>query len=174
MTISHSSVSQHIWDYRHIDSDSISSPVDKKRFIYTNTYADGSGNNQMQDMVRYEATVGVGEGTEDTYDLAGGVLDAFGNTITFATIKKILLINNSTTSGEDIRLGGPIAGTTGNLITSIFGDVTGGVTVKAGGSVSIEAPLIGYAVTGGSADVLVVSNEGTGSITYQLLIGGTR
>ena len=174
MTVSHTSTSYHIWEYQHTDADSISTPSDIKRFLVANSYTDGSGNNQMQDMVRFEATVSIGEGNEATYDLAGGVLDVFGNTITFATVKKILLINNSTTSGEDIRLGGPVAGTTGNLITSIFGDVTGGATAKAGGVINIEAPLTGYAVTGGSADVLVVSNEGTGDITYQLLIGGTR
>jgi len=174
MTVSHTSKTTTIWDYTHTDTDNISDPTDKKLYIISNSYADGSGNNQMQDMFRIEVTISPGGDNEDSYDLAGGVVDAFGNTLTFATIKKLILLNTATVSGDDLRLGGLVSGTTGSLITDLFGAVDGGVTVKAGGSVNIEAPLTGYTVTGGSADILAISNDGVNDVTYQLLIGGTR
>ena len=174
MAVSHESKSYHTWDYQHSDGDNISTPIDNKRYVVPFSYTDGSGDNQMQDMIRVEATVSIGEGNEVTYDLAGGVTDAFGNTITFATIKKIMIYNKATSSGEDLRIGGPTTGTTGALITDLFGDITGGINLRAGGVFSLETPLTGWTVTGGSADVLVISNEGTADITYELLIGGTR
>lgn len=175
MTVEHTSKILTIWDFNHKDTDDISTPSDTKRFIISQDIADGSGDDQMQDMFRVQASVSPGEGNEDTYDLAGGVTDAFGNTLEFATVKRILIYNTATTAGEDLTVGGPTGGTTGALITDVFdGDNDSRVKIRAGGVLDLWTRLTGYTVTGGSADVLVIKNIGVAAITYQLLIGGTR
>src|SRR5690606_13677778 len=129
--------------------------------------------NEAQDQYRIQATVSTRE--EDAYDLAGGVSDVFGNTLTFATIKQILVYNRSTTDGDDLIVGGNGSPTTGALITDLFpGGTDAGIKVLAGGFFVIAAPYTGYAVTGGSADILRIYNDGVGAITYDLIVKGTR
>lgn len=175
MTVAYSGQFQIIDKWTHTDNNNISVPTDQQRYIFTKTFTDGSGDDQNQDQFHGQRTVSPGEGNDDLLDLAGVLTDAFGNTLTFATIKKIILINNATTAGEDLRLGGPSAGTTGSLISDLFdGDTGAGLKIRAGYGFALCGGLAGYTVTGGSADILVVTNRGTGNITYDIIIAGTR
>lgn len=174
MTITHSSKFRLIDHYDHQDSNSVDVAKQNLAYEFSVDFADGSGSNQMQDMYTAQRTVSIGEGNEDTLDLAGGLVDRFGNTLTFATIKKLIIVNKATAAGEDLRVGGSGAATTGNLITALFGDAVGGINIKATFGFSLVGGGTGYTITGGSADVLVISNEGTGDITYDIIIGGTR
>jgi len=175
MTVSHESVLNLLWQYKHSDGDNLSTPSDNGVFQFQQKFADGSGNNQMQDMYRVQGSVSPGEGNEDTYDLAGGIVDEFGNTITLATLKLLVVVNNATTNGEDITIGGPSGGTTGSLITDLFdGDNDSRIKVKADGFEIIGTRRTGYTVTGGSDDILVITNGGTAAISYDLYVAGTR
>jgi hypothetical protein len=59
-------------------------------------------------------------------------------------------------------------------MTDLFdGDGDSRVKVKAGGAIHLIAPLTGYTVTGGSADIIIIENIGSGSITYDLIVKGT-
>lgn len=176
MTVSFSGTFRIIDEWVHSDSNSVSTPKDTTNYRFFQPFTDGSGDDQMQDQYVAQATVSAGvDVKEDSYDLAGGLIDVFGNTLTFATMKKLIIINRSTTAGEDLTIGGPSAGTTGALVTDLFdGDSDSRLKIKAGYGFALGGGEAGYTVTGGSADVLVVTNAGTGDITYDIIIAGTR
>ncbi len=159
--------------WRNTNANGISTPVDAGDYSKTIALADGDGDNEAQDQFNVHGTVLPND--DDAYDLAGGVTDEFGDTLTFATIKEIMLVNLATEVGHDLVLGAGGHPTGGALATSIFdGDVGGGNRIKAGGYLVLGAPLTGYAVTGGSADILRVYNAGSVAIEYDLIIKGTR
>lgn len=110
--------------------------------------------------------------TTDDLDLAGGLTNVFGETITLATIRLILIHNRSITAGDDLDIGGAAA----NPLTSIHdGSGTAKFTVRASGICVLSAPLDGYAVTGGSADTLRVTHAGASeAITYDIVIVGVE
>lgn len=115
----------------------------------------------------------VASASNDDIDLAGALSDAFGNTITFAEIVAVLVIN------------GPISGsanttdlTIGNAGSPFVGFL-GGTTPTVGpigpaGVFFIAAPDAGGlgTVTGGSADELRIANSSGASATYQIAILG--
>lgn len=146
---------------------------DKQEITYENTMTDGDGDNQAEETFHIRATLPTKE--EHSYDLAGGVENGFGDILTFAEIKELQVINNSTTDGDDLNVGGNGSPTSGALLTAIFrGGNDAGITVPASGAFVIASPLSGFAVTGGSADILRIYNSGTGpsGISYDLIVKG--
>lgn len=174
MTVSHTSRIQVINTWTHENSSDISVISDKKNTIlYQKDFTDGTGTNQAQDMFHSRRSVNSNE--EDNLDLNGVLTDVFGNTLTFATIREIAFVNNATSSGEDIVIGGPTGPSAGALLTDLFdGDNESRFKVKSGGMVMFVAPIAGYTVTGGSADIIRVFNIGTGPISYDVIVKGTR
>lgn len=149
--------------------------TDKQDFQIDISFTNGDGDNEIDAVFHIQATLPTRE--EHTYDLAGGVTDAFGNTLTFAEVKELTVYNQSTTDGDNLLIGGIGSATTGALLTSIFqGGGDAGSVAKASGHFSISAPLTGFAVTGGSADILSIYNNGTsgGGITYDLIVKGVK
>jgi hypothetical protein len=119
----------------------------------------------------------------DDLDLAGGLTDAFGNTLTFSRVKLVKIENLGTkngerdytvVTGEKLLVGG--AGAGGNAWAAwANGDQDAKVTVDGGGVFLIYAPQApGYAVTAGTGDVLRVALSGSGSnsIYYDIVIFG--
>ena len=174
MTVTHSSRIQVIDNWNHQNSSDVSVLSDKKGdTLYDITFADGSGTNQAQDLFHDRRTVNSNE--EDNLDLNGALSDAFGNTLSMVTIRQLVFTNNATLSGEDLVIGGPVGPSAGALLTDLFdGDNESRFKVKSGGAAMFVAPIAGYAVTGGSADIIRVFNIGTGPITYDVIIKGTR
>lgn len=173
MTISHSSRLT-VSDYWvHTSTDNVSAPVDKKEYSYEEQYTDGSGADQCQDMYRAQRTVLAND--YDSIDFAGSLTDVFGNTLTFSKIKQILIVSQSTTEGDDLEIGGQATPTGGNLMSEIFsGQTDASIKLKHGGVFLLACPGTGYAVTGGSADVLLVKNVGVNSVTYDIIVKGVR
>lgn len=172
MTITHKSALRIRNKFGITSNDGVGTVTDDTEYQYDVEYADGNASNQAQDTIVVNATVLSND--YQTYDLAGGVTDRFGNTITFLKVKEITICNKSTTAGEDIVFGGQAA-TGGNLISTLFnGATTAGITIRAGGIMVWADPLTGITITGGTADVLMIGNEGTGPIEFDLIIKGTR
>lgn len=106
----------------------------------------------------------------ENLDLAGGLTDAFGNTLTFATIKSIL-VRAAAGNTNNVVVGGAAA----NALLGIFGDATDTVNVKPGGAFLWAVPGTGAAVTPGTGDILKVANSAGGSgVTYNIVIVGTE
>lgn len=158
------------WVYRKTDD--ISAPVDDTEYPEDFSFANGGGDSEIRYMFRERRTL-LGN-SEQAYDLAGGLVDVFGDTLTMTTLKQLVIYNRNTGSGEDLKFGQLASPTSGNLLSEIFdGDTDVRVKIKAGARFDLLAPLTGYTITGGSADVLLVSNEGAAAVTYDIIIKGT-
>lgn len=132
------------------------------------TLSDGTGDAQANKLYTATRTI-TGASTADALDLAGGLTDIFGNTLTFTSIKAILIQNMNTTSGDDLTVGG---GT--NPITSLWnGSTTAKARIKAGGCWFMSSRYDGFAITAGTADILTVEHHGaTSQLTYDIMIIG--
>ncbi|MFF5972219.1 hypothetical protein ACFY7C_11940 [Streptomyces sp. NPDC012769] len=107
--------------------------------------------------------------TEDL-DLAGVLLDAFGQAITFARIKG-LIIRADAANTNNVILGNA----TSNAWAALLG-ATGTLTLRPGASLGLNtgpADATGYAVTAGTGDILKVANSGGGTtVTYDIVLIG--
>lgn len=129
-------------------------------------FSNGNGANQAS--LVWRATRVLAAGANEELDLAGVLLDAFGNQLTFASIKAILVT--------------PAAGNTNNVIVGgaaanavpLFGDVTDTVSIPPGGMFALGSPAAnGWPVTAGTADKLKVANSAGGTgVTYDIVIVG--
>lgn len=126
--------------------------------------SNGSGANQANILWADERTLAA-EATEDI-DLAGALTDAFGATITAASVVAILVI--------------AAQGNTNNVIVAngthpfgLFGGTTPSFAVKPSGFFFAAAPGGGGlgTVTAGTGDDITITNSAAGSaVTYQIAI----
>jgi hypothetical protein len=114
-------------------------------------------------------TVTLATGTDDI-DLAGSLIDPFGNTITFSTIKAIFIYNRATVRTEKLRVGAASA----HCFTGPYGASSATKpTIYPGGVHQITAPFEGYPVEAGTSDILRIRHAGSvGDITYDIVIIG--
>ena len=133
----------------------------------TLTLAGGDANQMWRD--RRFVTTG---STTDDLDLSGSLTNVFGETVSFSTIRALIIHNRATVVGDDLDVGGAAA----NPLTSIHdGSGTAKYTIRASGIDFKWAPLDGYAVSGGSADTLRITHAGsTEAIYYDIVIIGTE
>jgi hypothetical protein len=106
----------------------------------------------------------------DDLDLAGVLLDEFGAAITFARIKG-LFIAALPTNTNNVVIGAAGANPWLGLLNA-----TGTITLRPGATVGAYAGVAdaaGYAVTGGTGDILRVANGAAGTaVDYDILIIG--
>jgi hypothetical protein len=105
-------------------------------------------------------------GATENLDLAGVLLDPLKNTLTFVTVKAILVVAdaaNTTTL------------TLGNGTNPWIGPwgATGVHAVPPGGVALAIAPGTGWAVTAGTGDILKVANSAGASASYRIALLGT-
>lgn len=129
-------------------------------------FANGAGASQAQYLWRDTRTL-TASATENL-DLAAVLIDAFGNALTFATIKGIL-ITAAAGNTNDVVVGGAAS----NAFL-LFGDATDTISVKPGGFFAICNPAAnGYPVTAATGDILKIANSsGSTSVTYDIVIFG--
>lgn len=107
--------------------------------------------------------------TEDL-DLAGVLLDSFGAAITFARVKGIF-VSAVAANTNNVVVGAASANQWVTLLNA-----TGTVTLRPGasfGAFAGVADAAGYAVTGGTGDLLKVANSAAGtSVDYDIVVIG--
>ncbi|TMI98477.1 MAG: hypothetical protein E6G97_25985 [Alphaproteobacteria bacterium] len=104
----------------------------------------------------------------ENLDLAGALPDAFGALITFAKVKSIC-IKCPATNTTSLTIGNAAS----NGFTGPFGGATHTLTIPPGGSVMLNAPVGGWAVTPGTGDILKVLNGSGAAADYSIDILGT-
>jgi hypothetical protein len=105
-------------------------------------------------------------GTEDL-DLAGGLTDAFGATLTHVEVVG-LLISAAPGNTNNVLVGGAAS----NAWGAIFGAANDVLVLKPGASFFLMCDA-GYAVTAGTGDLLKVANSGAGTgVTYTIAVIG--
>jgi hypothetical protein len=137
---------------------------------YSQNYslANGTSANQAN-MVWLDTRTLTASSTEDL-DLAGGLSDAFGNTVTFTRIKAII-ISASSANTNNVVVGGDGTAAFVNWVS----DATDKLVVRPGGTLCLVSPdSTAYAVTATTADILQVANSaGSTSVTYDIVLIGT-
>lgn len=133
----------------------------------TLSFSDGSGANQITRIFADTRTLAAS--ANEDLDLAGGLTDAIGQTITLARVRG-LLIRAAAANTNNVIVGG--AGSNG-FITWV-GGATHTVTLRPGGVLMLAAPdATGYAVTAGTGDLLRIANSAGGSaVSYDIVILG--
>lgn len=146
-----------------LDLGSRSFPVNVARAI---TLATGTGNGQSDVIFSDQRTL-TASATENL-DLAASLTGAFGNTLTFARLKAILVYaaTGNTNNVNVIR-----EGTNG---VPFFLALADGVAVRPGGVFLLAcSDATGYVVTAGTGDLITFTNSGAGtSVTYDVVLIG--
>ena len=128
---------------------------------------DGAGANQASKIFSDSRVLAAS--ASESLDLAGGLTSALGATLTFATVKAILIRAKSTNANNVVI--GPAAS---NGFLGPFADASDRVAIKPGGYFSVAAPGTGWTVTAGTGDLLSVANSGSGTeVGYDIIIVGT-
>lgn len=147
----------------------LSTPTDALSKDYSINLGDGNGANQANQVFHDSRTLAASASEE--LDLAGGLTNGLGATVTFTKIKA-LLIRASSGNTNDVLVGGAAA----NGFIAPFGDATDVIKVKPGGTLFLAAPdAAGYAVTAATGDLLKVANSAAGSgVTYEIVLIGVQ
>lgn len=125
------------------------------------TYANGTAANQVNRVYSADLTI-----TTSATDLDLDALTAMdGSTITFAEIVAVVVLNNSTTTGEDIVVGGDA-----NAVP-IFSAANDSIKVEPSGLFAWLSPVDGATVTASTGDILQLVAS-SGSISAEVLIVG--
>lgn len=135
---------------------------------YTNriTLTSGTGANAA-DMLWHDTRTLAASATEDL-DLAGSLVNAFGDTQTFARLK-IIVVTAASGNTNNVQVTRPAAN--GVPLFLAAGD---GIAVKPGGMfVCAEPGATGHAVTAGTGDLITFTNSaGSTSVTYDVILIG--
>lgn len=139
---------------------------------YRNRVSLASGTGAGQADLIFSDTRTVNASSNDDLDLAGGLTDAHGATLTFAKIKG-LIVTAAAGNTNNVLVGGDATST---FLTWVVAEPDA-VILRPGASFALFAGVAdatGYAVTASTGDLLRISNSGAGtSVTYDIVIIGT-
>lgn len=128
--------------------------------------ANGVGADQA-DKVFADTRTLAASATEDL-DLAGVLLDGFGQAITFAKLKAVIIVA-AAGNANDVQVTRPAAN--GVPLFLAAGD---GIAIRPGGVCAWVAPGTGVTVTPATGDLLTITNGGAGTpVTYDVILIGT-
>ena len=163
-------------DYKYENADDFSDgnvtgnipPKDEATWEKKITWTNGTGNNQVERMIRKRVSLSASPATDDT-DLRSAT-DEFGDTITFTEVRELTIHNVSTTENDKILVGG--AGSGNNGWGQLFdGDQDAQTRVGPEGTLHRNEPRQGIKVTNGSS-VLRLENTSTNTINVDLIVRG--
>jgi hypothetical protein len=144
----------------------LTSGIKKLAAEFAWSFTTGSGNDQIQE--EWDDYRQLAASASENLDLAGSLLDVFGNKISFTAIKAILIIADSANT-NDVLVGGAASNT-----FLFLGDPTDIVKVRPGGCALFIARNSGFTVTAATGDILKVANGGSGTpVSYKIYLAGT-
>lgn len=142
----------------------LSTPRDLLNYSLSTALVSGTGSGQANKSFHDTRTLTSG-GSEEL-DLAGGLTDAFGQTIALATVKVLFIRNKS--SSRTLAVGGSAS----NGFSSWVGVASDTVKVPPSGALLLIAPGAGYSVVSGTGDLLKIANNTGSSCEYDIIIIG--
>lgn len=133
----------------------------------TLSLATGTGSGQAD--LLYAGTRTLALSTSEDLDLAGGLTDVFGASLTFVKVKYIY-IKAASGNTNTVIMGGAAS----NQFVGPFGSAAYTLVLQPGQWMEFAHPTTGWTVTPATGDLLKVLNGGAGtSVTYDLVIAGT-
>lgn len=148
---------------------STSAPLFRQRLIGLTS---GVGLNQADKVWSKSSTLAAS--AVDTFDLQGGLVDAFGIAFTPAKVKAILIVasaaNTTNLTIQNVLNGVPILGASGTGCTA---GPFGNAVIRPGTAFLLADPtLAAFAVTAGTGDLITVTNAAGASASYDIVILG--
>lgn len=136
-------------------------------YTVSRPFASGTGADQAD--LTFADTRTLSASSTESLDLAGGLTDALGNTLTFASVKALIVVAAAANTNDVI-----VGGAASNAFSTMFGDATDTIKVPPGGvMVLADFGATGFAVTASTGDLLKIANGGSGtSVSYDILIVG--
>ncbi len=136
-------------------------------------FEDGTGAGKADKVFDKEADIAASGNAQ--IDLAGALVDVYGESVSAAKIKGFLLAETSGETDTVLHVGGGTDGAGAaaldTWLTSAAADGSEKLIVDVGGMFAVSAPTNGYVVTAGSADVLRIENQsGTKTAHYKLTV----
>lgn len=149
-------------------SSTFSTLTDNIQITFSDELNEGTGAD-FADAVYHSSGRNLIASGSETFDLAGGISDKFGNTLTLATVKLIYIKNTSTTITTTLEVGNATNAWEGWTTTA-----TSTITVGPGGMVCLFDPTANaMEVTAATGDILqVTNNDGSNAATYDIIIIG--
>ena len=139
---------------------------------YRNRVSLASGTGAGQADLVFSDTRTISASGNDDLDLAGGLTDALGTTLTFVKIKA-LVVTAAAGNTNNVLVGGDATNT---FLTWVVAEGDA-VILRPGASLALFAGVAdatGYAVTASTGDLLRITNSaGSTSVTYDIVIVGT-
>lgn len=131
--------------------------------------ADGTGAGHADRIFHDRRTLAAS--TSESLDLAGGLTDPLGASLTFARIK-LMLIRAAAANTNNVLVGGAAS----NGFATFTADPTDKLVVRPGTTLLLATSDIdatGYAVTAATGDLLQVANSAAGTpVTYDIVLIG--
>lgn len=143
----------------------VTGPFDVK---VQDSLANGTGDDQSDLLFRDGRSADINGDTEFAagLDLAGGLTDEYGRTLTFVEVS-LIYIKNKAAAGNLI-----VGGAAANAFSSWMGAAAHTLTIPPGGVEFRHAPKDGsFAVTAGAADLLKIAAS-AGTISYDIVLMG--
>jgi hypothetical protein len=149
------------------DALDLSTATDPLAYEKRLTWLSGTGADQASILWHDQRTVAAS--TDEDLDLAGVLTDAFGNTLTFARVKGLLVAAAAANANNVVVTSDGAAGVPG-----LFAALGDGVVVRPAGLFLWVAPdATGAVVTPTTGDLLNFANSGSGTgVTYDVIILG--
>ncbi len=143
----------------------LSTPRDSLVMNLSDALATGTSANQA-DVLWHDSRIL--SATSEDLDLAASLTDGLGNSVTFATVKAIIIHNTSTTTTENLSVGGAASAQFINWVSAADDEIV----IGPDGVFVLWSPIDGYAVTATTGDLLKI-DSGADNITYEIAIIGT-
>jgi hypothetical protein len=151
------------WNYQTTDGTDSRTIVDANTISMIDALTNGTAIDQGDLILHGQASVPVA--TPLSLDLAGTLKDVFGNTITMAKVKGILVNVPYVAGGGTIAL-------TGNWITGLLGHTSASLPIANGGSWLLWNPsLNGITVTGSTRDTITITASSATTVVDYVIIG---
>ena len=133
-------------------------------------FANGTGAGQANEMFIGERTVGAG--LNDDLDLSGTALqNPHNENVAFTSVRALVLDIDAADGVLQLRIGP-------QGVANAFQGWQGGVGAsnynQVFKSLFVIHPFAGWTVTAGTADILRINNPSASSVTYRILILGTK
>jgi hypothetical protein len=150
---------------RRTNPNALSTPSEDCQYPINLVLADGTSPNQAQYFYSRRLSLA---GSAQTLDIYGGLTDGLGTTLNLATVRALIIVNRSTTAGQILTIGNAAS----NQFSGFLGGATQTIVLRPGGTIVLLAPLDGYTVTNGSADLLKL-DPGANTFDVDVIIVAT-
>lgn len=142
----------------------LTTPSESIVISQSQTLTNGTGSNQIGEI--WHDTLTLVANTPQHKDLYGTLVNGFNESVEFATIKILYVLNKETTSGYDVILSGTF------MDLNVLGGGASTIILGPGGVCLLTSPVDGFTVTDTTGERLTL-NPGGNDVACDIVLVGT-